>query len=497
MAAERVYLAVDLGASSGRVLAGCWNGQHWRLEEIYRFENGGVPVGPRLYWNLVGLWQHVQSGLRAAAARYGGSIYSLGVDTWGVDFGLLDASGELLANPLHYRDHQTDGILEEAFRRVPREQIFAQTGLQFLPFNTLFQWLAIRRRGSRLLDQAKTFLMMPDLFHWLLTGQIANEYTNATTTQFYNPRTATWAWELLHAFDLPTLLLGKIVMPGTELGPLRPEVAYQTGLSGVRVVLPGTHDTASAVVAVPALTSNAAPLDWCYLSSGTWSLLGAEVREPVITELCARYNFTNEGGVGQTVRLLKNIAGLWLVQECRRIWSTAGKDYSWDQLVDEASRVPLARSLINPDDPRFLAPDNMPDQIQAYCREKGQPVPETVGQIIRCALDSLALRYRMVLEWVEELTEHHIKVVHIVGGGVQNRLLCQMTADACGRPVWAGPVEATALGNVVVQAIAAGDVRDIAQARETIRSSFPLGYYEPSNTDAWLEAYERFKPLCE
>ncbi|GIW96595.1 MAG: carbohydrate kinase [Pirellulaceae bacterium] len=496
MAAERMFLAVDLGASSGRVLAAGWNGQRWRLEEIYRFENGGIAVGPRLYWNLLGLWEHVQTGLQAAQARYAGAIHSVGVDTWGVDFGLLDGAGDLLSNPIHYRDHQTDGIMEEAFRRVPREKIFAQTGLQFLPFNTLFQWLALRRRQSRLLDNAQSFLMMPDLFHWLLTGEIANEYTNATTTQFYNPISGGWAFELLEAFQLPTHLLGRIVQPGFQLGQVRHDVAQRTGLQGVRVVVPGTHDTASAVVAVPSASAAGTPVDWCYLSSGTWSLMGAEVPRPVITDQCARYNFTNEGGVGGTVRLLKNIAGLWLVQECRRIWRLSGQEYSWDQLVHEASQAPLARSLINPDDPRFLAPGDMPSEIQNYCRQTGQPVPETVGQIIRCALDSLALRYRMVLEWLEELIGGPIRVIHVVGGGVQNRLLCQMTADACGRPVLAGPVEATALGNVVVQAIAAGDLADVAQGRQAIRDSFPLDQYEPRSPDAWQEAYERFAALC-
>ncbi len=494
--ARAVYLAVDLGASSGRVVAGLFDGRQLTLEECHRFENGGVPVGGRLLWDVLALWREINEGLRAAAARYGESIVSVGVDTWGVDFGLLAANDELLANPYCYRDRQTEEYPERAFSILSREEIFAETGLQFLPFNTLFQLAAMRAAGSPWLEYGRTMLMMPDLFHWMLTGEKSNEYTNVSTTQLFNPATRTWSQKLIERFDLPAHLFGEIHQPGTRLGPLRRDVAEQTNLKNVEVILPGTHDTASAVMAVPARGTGPSP-DWCYLSSGTWSLMGAEVARPVINDLCRTYNFTNEAGVGGTIRLLKNIAGLWLVQECRRIWKLAGQDWTWDKLVQEAESVPLGRSLVDPDHPRFLAPKDMPEEIRAACRETGQPVPDSVGEVIRCALDSLALRYRTVLGWLEQLVGHRLDVIHIVGGGVQNRLLCQMTADACERRVLAGPVEATAIGNVMMQAVSRGDVADIAEARGAIGSSFTLDEYTPRSPQKWQEPLGRFQGIVQ
>lgn len=497
MTAKQVHLAVDLGASSGRVVAGLWDGNRFELQEVYRFENGGIRVLNRLYWDVLGIWEHVKRGLLSAASLWGNSIRSVGVDTWGVDFALIDSADELVANPIHYRDAQTNGLMQQAFQRVPQREIFEQTGIQFLPFNTLYQWLGMKRRGSEALQRAKTFLMMPDLFHWWLSGEQVNEYTNATTTQFFNPATGKWAFPLLHAFQLPTHILRDVVYPGTNLGKLLNATAEEVNLPQATVILPGTHDTASAVAAVPAVGPKSDRPNWCYISSGTWSLLGVEVQSPVITDDCFRLNFTNEGGVEGTIRLLKNISGLWLVQECRRIWKLRGKDYSWNALVERAAAVPPAQSLINPDDPRFLAPDNMPLAIQEYCRQTKQPVPDSEGAIIRCALDSLALRYRMVLQMAERLTGAPLETIHIVGGGVQNRLLCQMTADVCQRPVLAGPVEATALGNVAVQAMSTGSFKNITEARQAIRSSFPPDEYQPSRDFDWSEAYCRFESLCE
>jgi rhamnulokinase len=492
---ERVYLAVDLGASSGRVVAGLFDGQRLALEECHRFENGGVPANGRLYWDLLGQWQDIQNGLRSAAARYGDRLVSVGVDTWGVDFGFLGRGDELLGNPFHYRDTHTEGYPERAFATVSREKIFAETGLQFLPFNSLYQLLALQQAGSPLLEHAETFLMMPDLFHWLLTGVKSNEYTNSTTTQLYNPLRGTWSAELLRAFGLPASLFGEIQPPGTSLGSVRTQVREATGLGAIDVVLPGTHDTASAVMAVPADTPTERHPTWCYLSSGTWSLMGVELPAAIINETSRRYNFTNEGGVGGTVRLLKNIAGLWLLQECRRIWQLAGHDYTWEAMIREAQQVEPARSLIDPDHASLLAPRDMPAAIQQACRKTGQPVPETPGQIVRCALDSLALRYRAVLGWLEEMTGGTIEVIHVVGGGVQNRLLCQMTADACDRQVVAGPVEATALGNLMMQAVSFHDVANIAQAREVIRHSFPVDHYEPTSPREWDEPWRRFQEI--
>jgi rhamnulokinase len=493
--AKRIYLAVDIGASSGRHVAGLFDGSRIELAEVHRFDNGPVTANGRMYWDLLRQWACLRDGLRAAAAKYPGQVASVGVDTWGVDFALLGRGGEVLSNPYHYRDGRTDGIMERAFSMVPREEIFAATGLQFMQFNTLFQLLAMRLADSPLLDVAESLLMMPDVFHWLLTGEKANEVTDATTTQFYNPQTQNWATQLLERFALPTKILGTLAPPGTKLGSLRADVATETSLVGVNVVLPGTHDTASAVAAVPAKSQPGSRPDWCYISSGTWSLMGVEVPRPVINDMCQTLNFTNEGGVGGTTRLLKNIAGLWLVQECRRVWNQAGKNYSWDDLTRLAEQAAPLESVINPDDASFRSPPNMPEAIREFCRRTGQTPPESDGAIVRCALEGLALKYRQVLLWLEQLIGGRIETIHIVGGGVQNHRLCQMTADACNRPVAAGPIEATAIGNLMIQAVAAGDVASIAESREVIRRSFEVKKYQPQNTAVWDQAFERFVAL--
>ncbi|MCU0960377.1 MAG: rhamnulokinase [Pirellulaceae bacterium] len=491
----QVFLAVDLGASSGRVVAGEFTGRRIALEEVSRFANGGVLANERLYWDLLGLWQHVKDGLRAAGTKYGDRIVSVGVDTWGVDFGLLNARDELLGNPVHYRDRRTEGILEDAFQVVPRSEIFAGTGLQFMPFNTLFQLFAMRREGSPLLDAAHSLLMMPDLFHWLLSGEKSNEYTDASTTQFFDPQKNDWAFPLLDRFELPSRLLRPVSLPGTRLGPLRASVAQEMGGHRIQVVLPGTHDTASAVMAVPASSLPGKKPNWCYISSGTWSLMGIELPGPVVTDRCRELNFTNEGGVGGTIRLLKNIAGLWLVQQCRACWQREGRTYDWDELTALAQSARPLTALIHPDDPRFVAPDNMPAAIRQYCEETGQAPPDSDGAVIRCALESLALRYRMVIGWLEQLNGGPLETIHIVGGGTQNRLLCQMAADACDRRVVAGPIEATAIGNVMMQAVSNGDVASIAEAREVIRTSFAVEEYVPAQPDPWHRAYDRFVEL--
>lgn len=490
--AEQTFLAVDLGASSGRVLAGMFDGRRLRLEELHRFENGAVPAGGSLYWDYLGLWNQICQGLRMAGAKYGPAVKSVGVDTWGVDFALLARDDVPLGNPHSYRDRRTQGMMAKAMAVVPREEIFAQTGLQFMEFNTLYQLLAMRAANSPLLEAAHSLLMIPDFFHWLMTGVKANEFTDATTTQFYNPNRHGWATELLNRLDLPTHILGQIVPPGTRLGPLIPQVASDTGLAGVDVVLPGTHDTASAVMAVPAASRPGERPDWCYISSGTWSLMGVESPQAITSRRCRELNFTNEGGVGGTIRVLKNITGLWLVQECKRTWAQAGKQYVWEGLNKlSAAAQPLA-SLVNPDDSAFQAPGDMPESIRTFCRRAGQRVPVDDGAVIRCALDSLALKCRQVLGWLEELVGGRLDRIHIVGGGTQNKQLCQATADACRRVVIAGPIEATAIGNLMQQALAAGAVGSIAEAREVIRESFPVETYEPRNAEHWDAAYERF-----
>ncbi len=492
--ATKVYLAVDLGASGGRVLAGLFDGEKLHLEEVHRFENGGVSIGNQLQWNVLGLWKEIQLGLRAAAAKYEQRIVSVAVDTWGVDFGLLGPNDELLSNPISYRDKRTVGMMDHAFTMQTREQIFAETGLQFMEFNTLYQLLAMKVQKSPLLDCAESYLMIADLFHWLLTGEKGNEITNASTTQFLNPHTRQWSTGMLEKFGIPTKMLGRLLEPGTTLGTIRQNLADSTGLAGLKVVLPGTHDTASAVLAVPAASVPNQRPDWAYISSGTWSLMGVETPTPVTTDRCRELNFTNEGGIGGTVRLLKNIAGMWLVQECRRIWRQGGTEFGWDDLIRRAQAEPALAAVINPDHPSLVAPTDMPTAIRELCEQSGQPVPENEGQVIRVALESIALRYRMVIGMLEELNGGgRLETIHIVGGGTNNKLLCQMAADACQRRVVAGPVEATAIGNVMMQAIADGAVSSVAEAREVIRDSFDVNEYLPQAAPAWDEAYEKFR----
>lgn len=493
--AEQVYLAVDLGASSGRVLAGQFNGARLNLEEVHRFENQAVAVGSHLHWDILRLWTDVANGLRAGAAKWRGQVRGVAVDTWGVDFALLGRQDVLLGNPYSYRDARTQGMLERAFAIASREEIFRRTGLQFMQINSLYQLLAMRLANSPLLEVAEHLLLIPDLFHWLLTGVKANEFTNATTTQFYDPTKKNWAKGLLAKLELPTHLLGEIVAPGTKLGKPIKRVGVELDLPDVEVIAPGTHDTASAVLAAPADSAPSQRPNWCYISSGTWSLMGVETPAPVINDRCLSLNFTNEGGVGGTTRLLKNITGLWLLQECRRIWARQGREYSWEQLSAMATRAPRLAALAQPDHASFQAPGDMPEALRNYCRLTGQTPPADDGAITRMVIESLALRCRQVLGWLEELTEGRIETIHILGGGSQNRPLCQATADACQRRVLAGPAEATSIGNLMSQAIALGAVGSIAEARAITRASFPLDEYSPKDANAWNEAYVRFQSL--
>ena len=404
--ASQSYLAVDIGASSGRVLAGALVADRLHLLELHRFANGGVNVSGRLHWDFLALWQNLLNGMRKVAHKSLGRIISVGVDTWGVDFGLLGEQDVLLGNPYHYRDSHTQGIFDSAFRVMGRDQIFAETGIQFMELNSLYQLFAMQRNRSPLLENARSMMLMPDLFHWLLSGEKGCEQTNASTTQIFSPVTRDWSKKVIDKFGFNDSLFQPIVEPGTTLGGLQPSVAAETGLEGVKVVLPATHDTASAFVAVPAEPGSNEKPDWCVISSGTWSLMGVEVAQPVLTPRAAELNFTNECGIAGTTRLLKNIAGLWLVQECRRIWSLEGKDYDWSQLVEMAEKAEPLRSFIDPDAPLLGAPENMVDAITDLCESSGQPLPRNEGEIIRCALESLALRYATVLDNLEELLDH-------------------------------------------------------------------------------------------
>lgn len=493
---SKFYLAIDLGAESGRGLLGRFDGERLDLEEMHRFPNGPVRLLRTLHWDLPRLWDEIKTALRKAAAA-SPALDGVGVDTWGVDFGLIGKNDTLLGNPVHYRDSRTDGMMEVAFARVPRNRLYEVTGLQFLPFNTVYQLLAMKQSGSPLLDVAETLLMMPDLFNWLLTGHRAVELTDASTTQLLDARSRTWSDELCRDFHLPRHLLTNLVEPGTELGPIAPMVAEELGVGAFPVLAIGGHDTASAVAAVPVVGDSARsnPPDWCYLSSGTWSLMGVEVPEPVINEATLAANFTNEGGVAGTTRLLKNIMGLWLVQECRRTWARAGRDLAYDVLIPRAETAKPFASLIDPDDPSFLAPGDMPARIAAFCQRTGQPAPSDEGSFIRCCLESLALRYRWTVEKLESILGTQIKTIHVVGGGTKNTLLCQFTADACGRPVHAGPIEATAIGNILMQAIGRGHLSSLPDLRSVVARSFPVTVYDPRDPSAWTDAAARFAKL--
>jgi rhamnulokinase len=484
------FAAVDLGAESGRVMLCHFDGSALALEEAHRFPNIPVQVTGTLHWDILRLWSEIKHGLAVCGRQAGGPLTSIGVATWAVDFGLVGRDGALLGNPVHYRDARTQGMIEAACARVPRAEIFAQTGIQFLPINTLYQLLSLAAVGSPALEAAATLLTIPDLLNYWLSGVAVNEFTNATTTQCYNPNTGQWAWDLLNRLGLPRRIFGPIVQPGTNLGPLRPDLAAELDLPAVPIIAPATHDTGSAVAAAP-LTDGGS----IYLSSGTWSLMGVELPQPVITQRSLAYNFTNEGGVNGTFRLLKNIMGLWLVQECRRTWANQGEDYGYAQLTALAEQAAPLVSLVDVADERFFAPGDMPARIQATCRDSGQLVPESVGEIVRCALESLAFEYRLVAERLDELTGRYLPAIHIIGGGAQNTLLNTFTANATGRRVVAGPVEATALGNVLVQAVAGGHLASIAEGRELVRRSFPLSSFESESSPLWEAAYQRYLSL--
>jgi rhamnulokinase len=486
MAINRNYLAVDLGAESGRVMIGTLVEDRLSLVEAHRFANIPVRLPDGLHWDVLRIWSEIKSGISTAVSRYDKQVDAIGLDTWGVDFALLDQKGALLGNPFHYRDSRTDGMVSEAFRRMPRESIFENTGIQFMEVNTLYQLLAMVVSKSPLLEVARTFLTVPDLFNYWLTGTIVCEFTNATTTQCFDPRKREWARPLLGAMGIPEQLFQPVIEPGTLIDGLDPRVANEVGAGRIPVVAPACHDTGSAVVAVPADGK-----DFAWISSGTWSILGIEADQPVITEQTLKYNFTNEGGVFGKWRLSKNMMGLWILQECRRTWARQGEELSYDKITRMASEAKPFQSIIDPDFGGFLHPDDMPDQIRQYCKNSGQPVPQDKGELIRSVLESIALKYRWVLERLEEITGTRFERLHIFGGGTQNRLLNQFTADATQCTCLTGPVEATALGNVLMQGIALGHIESLEYARNLVRKSFPPFIYQPGQSKEWDQAYMR------
>ncbi len=481
---EQCFFAVDLGATSGRTILGSFTPEGLKMEEINRFSNHLIEVTGHYYWDIYELYRNIIEGLKLASRKEGVEIVSIGIDTWGVDFVCVGKDGQFLRQPYSYRDPHTDGAPEEFFSRVPRKHVYELTGIQVMNFNSLFQLDTMRRAGDSALEAADKFLFIPDALSYLLTGEMVTEYTIATTAQLVNAATRKFEPELLNALGLTEQNFGRFVYPGEKIGTLSPEVQRMTGLSAIPVIAVAGHDTASAVAAVPAQNRN-----FAYLSSGTWSLMGIEADAPIITEETEALNYTNEGGVDGTIRVLKNICGMWLLERCRLQWG----ETSYPELIAEAESCEAFRSLIYPDDAMFANPSDMQQAIQDYCRKTRQPVPETRGQIVRCIFESLSLRYRQVLDALRSLSPRPLETLHVIGGGSRNDLLNQWTANAVGIPVVAGPSEATAIGNIMLQALSAGKAKDIPSMRRLVAQSIPLKTFQPQDADLWAEAYNQFE----
>lgn len=471
---SKVYLAADFGGGSGRVIAGWLEDGKLTMEEIHRFGNRQVRLGDHVYWDFPALFEDMKAGLKKAASK-GYEVESIGVDTWGVDFGLIDRDGQLLGNPVCYRDARTAGMTEKLFETLNPTEHYATTGIQVMEINTLAQLLSIK--GTAQLEAAEHLLFMPDLFSYFLTGKATNEYCIASTSELLDAKRREWSWETIEALGLPKRIFGDIVMPGTVRGELRKDIAEETGLKDVKVIAVGSHDTASAVAAVPAIEGDG-PV--AFLSSGTWSLLGIELPEPILTEEARQAEFTNEGGVGGRIRFLQNITGLWILQRLMAEWKERGEEQTFGELLPAGAQASIS-SIIPVADATFTNPPSMEKAISDYCKQSNQPVPQTKGEFVRCLFQSLAKKYKDAIEGVNGLLPESLKRLHIIGGGSQNGLLNQFTADALGIPVWAGPVEATAMGNILVQAMAAGEVADLAELREVVRRSVTPKVFEPNN----------------
>ena len=482
------YLAFDFGAESGRAVLAHLQSGMLTTQEVHRFPNEPVEYGGPLHWDVARLWFEVRKALACVEHR---ELAGIGVDAWGVDYALLGERGELLQNPCHYRDRRTQGVMDEVFRKVPKEEIYRATGIQFMPINTLYQLFAAQRDTPGILAAAKQLVTIPDLFNYWLTGNAVCEFTNATTTQLVDPVRRGWATDLIQRLGLRPDLPAPIVEPGTLIGTLLPGIAQNSGLEGTRVIAPACHDTGSAVAAITARDGTA------FLSSGTWSLIGTELDAPVLTPEALKLNFTNEGGVQGTTRLLKNVMGLWMLQGCRNCWSARSQSSDYGELVELAGREPAFAHLVDPDDESFLRAADMPAAIDHFCKKTHQPVPTTPGAYVRCVLESLALKYRLVLRSLEQLCGRRIEQIRVIGGGSKNRLLNQFTADATGRMVLAGPAEATALGNVAIQILATGEASSLSEVRAIVERSFPTEVFEPVETDKWEQHRERFEHYCE
>lgn len=482
----RNLLAFDLGASNGRAILGQLGGDKLAMRELHRFENHYIEKDGVFYWDLPYLYSQLKLGLLAFKKANLGPLDCFGIDTWGVDYGLLDKNGHLLANPRAYRCSKEQDM-EEVWKTIPFEKLFARTGIAAVNFNTVFQLYRRRREGDASLQNAETMLLMPDLLGYFLTGEISSEYTNVTTTMLYNPKTMDWDWKIIDKLDLPRKIFTKIDRAGSVRGRLRPELAKELGLNQANFAAVGTHDTASAIAAIPG------DGNFAFCSSGTWSLFGVETDEPILTSAARKANFSNEGTVQGGFCLLQNIMGLWLIQECRREWQRQGNKLSWDEIVREAEKAEPFRSVINPDWGEFFAGGQMVEKIQAFCLKTSQPMPETVRQIARCIYESLALKYRWALERLEEIKGESVDKLNIVGGGTQNKLLNQFAADSIDRPVVTGPVEGAAVGNLLAQAMALGDINSIEKLRSIVRQTDKVESYMPNHTPEWEMAYQKLK----
>jgi rhamnulokinase len=482
------YVAIDMGAESARAMVGHFEGDQLRLEELHRWPSRNAAVQGTQYWDILFMFSEIQFALGEYAKTYGPELGGIGIDSWGVDYGILGETGQLLQNPVQYRDHRTDGLIAIVDKVMSREDIYGETGIAFLSLNTLYQLWAMQKTAPEVLNEGKTFLMMSDLLHYFLSGVAKAEYTNASTTQLVNVRTRQWSEKLFKAFGMPFHFMPEIVEPGTILGPLSEAVAKETGLSkDTRVITPCTHDTASAVLAIPAEGTN-----WAYISCGTWSLMGTELDEPIATKEALACNFTNEGGFDHTIRFLKNIMGLWVLQQTRAAWARRGEQYDYAELTERAREAKPFQTVLNIDENLFFNPDDMLDAIAQHCADTGQEIPDGVGATVRAIIEGLALCYAVTLRDLESVTARKFDTIHMVGGGIQNELLCQLASDAMGRPVVAGPTEGTAMGNIVTQAIATGRLTDRVAARKVIAASTPLKVYEPQNSGAWKELVDRF-----
>lgn len=478
-------LAFDFGASSGRAIIGCFDGDKITLEEVHRFSNDPVSVGGTVYWDVLRLFYEIKQGI--IKAKIAGGFDSIGIDTWGVDFGLIDSEGKLMENPVHYRDARTAGLVDEAFKTMPKEKLYGITGIQFMELNTLFQLISLKKYRPWMLERADKMLFMPDLFGYMLTGKMCAEYSIASTSQLIDLDKRTWSKEILDAFGIKKSVFAPLVQPGTVLGELSKEICEECGVDPVPVISVCGHDTQSAITSVPCEDG-----DFAFLSSGTWSLFGTELDKPIVNETSMNINITNEGGFDGSTGFLKNIIGLWLIQESRRQWKREGKEYSYADLEKLALAAEPFKCFIDPDAPEFVPHGNIPERVREFCRKTGQYVPETVGEIMRCIYESLAMKYRLTFEKLRECTERDYPVIHVIGGGTKDGLLCQMTANSCDRTVKAGPIEATVMGNVAVQLMSDGSVKNIGQARKIVAESSELKTFESKDTDKWAGAYEDF-----